>query len=75
MEEMTASSPSAALFENMAHTYSSMGDFPKVLSRLLFLFAHRNHAARAVCSPAVNALISLHTGQGVLREMSGCWNI
>jgi hypothetical protein len=30
MEAMTADSPSPALFENMAHTYSSMNNYPKV---------------------------------------------
>jgi hypothetical protein len=34
METMTADSPSAHLFENMAHTYSSMSNYPKVLMML-----------------------------------------
>jgi hypothetical protein len=30
MEVMTADTPSPHLFENMAHTYSSMSNYPKV---------------------------------------------
>jgi hypothetical protein len=40
MEVMTADSPSPALFENMAHTYSSMNNYPKVWLASVSMHVH-----------------------------------